>query len=145
MYSEDSVVIKAELPEVFAVTAEIEKYGDFIPSYKGVKVLSRGDNTMTLKRTARIAGIKMNWTSEAVIKENEAILFDQIGGPLKGMHTEWRLKAVEEGTQVNISHDLTLNIPVIGRVLEKIIYNFIIKDIAHTILINMKEKIESTN
>ena len=143
MYSEDSIVIRAELPRVFAVAEQIEKYGDFIPSYKGVKILERGENSMTLERTARIMGKEWRWVSKAQIKKNEAILFDQVSGVLKGMHTEWRLQAVPEGTKVVISHDFSSNLPLLGCLLEKLVYNLAIKDIANTVLVNMKQHLEA--
>ncbi len=145
MYSEDSILIKADLKKVFKVAEQIDKFGDFIPQYKEVDILKNTENSMVLKRTARIAGKKMCWTSEATIRKDDAIIFEQINGILKGMHTEWRFYPVAEGTKIAISHDFSLKIPVVGKLGEKIIYNLFIKNIAQTILLNMKEKLEKEN
>ena len=146
IYKEDSILINQNLARVFQVACDIEKLSDFIPEYKNVKVISREDNEMILEAKIQLLSlIPITFTSSGIIKENESIKYEQIKGPLKGLQTEWKFEEIDKKTKLSIIHILNIRIPLIGNLLEKLVYALFIKNLAQEVLLCMKKKLEENH
>ncbi len=138
------IFIKADLDTVFSIAADVEKYPEFIPEFKTNRVQKIEDNKIVVERAIKIGVKTFPWKSVGIIKRNHSIIFDQIEGFLKGMHTEWIFEKVKNGTGVRVTHEFEIKIPLIGNMIGKyLIWNLFIKKIADKILIRLKDEIEN--
>lgn len=142
VHREDSILINQDIATTFKVAKDIEMLSDFIPEYKGVKILSQEDNRMVLEAKIKILGLTINYISIGVIEENESIKYEQIKGPLKGLQTEWKFDKIEQVTKLTIIHDIDIKIPLMSNLIGRLIYALFIKRLANEVLVNMKKKIE---
>jgi ribosome-associated toxin RatA of RatAB toxin-antitoxin module len=140
MRAEESTVIARKPGEVFATVSRVEDFGMFSSQYRGTRVLEQGGGKVVLERRAKVAGLPVRWVSEARIEEPSRVTIRQTEGPLKGMRTEWSVEPEGEGTRVRITHEFRL-----GRVLrpfEGLIYRWIIRKMARTMLMSVKAHME---
>lgn len=143
IYKEDSILINQDLSRVFQVACDIERLSSFIPEYKNVQCLDRKDGEMILAAKIQLLGfIPITFISSGIIKENESIKYEQIKGPLKGLQTEWRFEEVDKKTKLIIIHTLNIKIPLVGNLIEKLVYTLFIKNLAQEVLLCMKKEVE---
>lgn len=144
IYKEDSILIDQDLSRAFQVACNIERLSDFIPEYKNVRCLSQENNEMILEAKIQLLGlIPISFISSGIIKENESIKYEQIKGPLKGLQTEWKFEEVDKNTtKLSIVHSLNIKIPLIGNLIEKLVYALFIKSLAKEVLLCMKKELE---
>ncbi|MFH1564070.1 MAG: SRPBCC family protein [Nitrospirota bacterium] len=139
IHKKESVLINEQITKVFAVAKDIEKLSEFIPEYKNVTILSKKENKMELEAQIKFMGTTITFISIGIITPDESIKYEQIKGPLKGLLTEWRFEEVNSKTRLSIIHTLDLRIPLIGRLIEEVIYRFAIKHMANEVLMSMKK------
>ncbi|MFH1096852.1 MAG: SRPBCC family protein [Candidatus Desantisbacteria bacterium] len=142
IHQKDSILIKQTLGQVFEIARDMEKLSEFIPEYKNVKTLNQGQDKIEVEVRIKLMGIPIIFVSSGIITPNQSIRYEQIKGPLKGLITEWRFEQVESKTQLSVIHTLNLRIPVLGRFLEGMIYNLVIKHMASDLLVNLKKEAE---
>lgn len=142
IHKEDSILINQEITTIFKVARDIERLSDFIPEYKGVKIISQEKEKMVLEAKIKVLNLTITYLSTGVIKDNESIKYEQVKGPLKGLQTEWRFEKIGEKTKLIIIHDINIRIPLIGELIENMIYILFIKKLAREVLVNMKKELE---
>ncbi len=143
IYKEDSILISKDLTSVFQVARDIENLSNFIPEYKNVKCLDGKNEEIILEAKIQLLGlIPTTFISSGVIKENESIKYKQIKGPVKGLQTEWRFEKIDKKTKLSIIHDLNIKIPLIGRLIERLVYALFLRNLAKEVLLCMKKKLE---
>jgi len=145
MHSENSIIIRAPLEDVFQVASDLPGWPLILPHYRFVRVLESVGGITTLHMAAWRKWIPIQWTSELRIAETEKeIHFHHLKAFTKGMKVVWNFENISEGVRVTIHHDLQPSIPLIGKfIAEKIIGDFFIHFIANQTLTHMKKYIES--
>ena len=90
MITQDFIVIKKRLPEVYKTAQDIKNQHEYIPGYKPSKIVeTKEDGRLIIERTAEMDGKIMKWKSIAEFDENKTIKFEQLEGKLKGMKINW--------------------------------------------------------
>ncbi|MBU0568905.1 SRPBCC family protein [bacterium] len=141
MKAESSIVIKASVDKVFRLLQNVEKFAELIPG-KQTRVLKKEGDKVFTQSTVKLMGKEFKHASVGTIKENEFTRFKQIQGLLKGMETECRVEEVKEGTLFRVIHSLNFPIPLIGDMIARLIYFFIIERMVDELLPKIKTKIE---
>lgn len=137
-----TTVIKGNIDEVFSVAKNVEKYSEFIPQFKETRIIREDGNKIIMERKVKIGWLHSNWQSEMVTEENKCIRFVHLSGLLKGMKTKWRFKDTGKEVKIKVLHNFEIRIPIVGRIMEFVIWNIFIKKTAKAMLKKMKERVE---
>jgi ribosome-associated toxin RatA of RatAB toxin-antitoxin module len=145
--TKSEVIINANLTKVFDISADIEKYPEFIPVYKEVKILERKGNTLIVQRIGIVNNKQVRWKSEIKINPYHSIEAVQLQGPLKGMKVVWQFERIDnEKTKIILIHYIVYKkIPILGKLITRFIIANIIKKIAEETLEAIKNRVEKDN
>jgi len=139
----NSIIIKASLDKVFSVATDMEKYPEFIPSYKKVKILSRNGNKMIVERIGSVGSKSVYWKSSVSLEPNKSITAEQLEGPIKGMQIKWLFEDTKDGVKITLTHDFEYKkIPLIGNLIGRLIVARIVKQMAKETLKGIKTRVE---
>ena len=90
------------------------------------------------------SGIPIKWTSEEIIdREKIEVRFNHLKAFTKGMRVVWTFTDTPAGVRVEIMHDLRFRIPALGPIVDLIIGDFFIRNIANKTLRCMKAYVEA--
>ena len=91
MNCENSILIRAPLPTVFAATSDLERWPEILPHYRWIRVLGRNGSSMTVQMAARRdvisggLGFPLQWTAvETTFPARGRIEFEHVGGITRG-------------------------------------------------------------
>jgi ribosome-associated toxin RatA of RatAB toxin-antitoxin module len=121
MRTVDSVTVRASLSLAFEVASDVERWPDFLPHYRWVKMISRNGSEGLVEMAAwRPFGVLKYptwWVSEmTVIPSESRVLYKHVRGITKGMDVEWRLTENTDTVDITILHEWTgPNWPLIGK------------------------------
>ncbi len=131
VFAEVDVSVEPEI--AFRIASEVEKYPDFMPDVKEVRVLERRDDGYA--RTAWVGHAKVasidkliRWTEEEWWDEKKLTSrFELLEGDYKHYRGEWAFEPVDGGTRIRLKVDFDLGLPLIGpmivKLLDKIMQN----------------------
>lgn len=140
---------------IFALGAAIEEWPRILPHYRTVTLTERTaqpDGTthkvavMKAFRPLPIGKIPVGWkTILDSDPQTELLHFVHIGGFTKGMDVHWRLTEEGGATRVTITHDFTLQWPLVGNfVAHRIVGQFFVDGIARRTLGCIKALVENS-
>jgi len=147
MHAENSILIKAPIDQIFETAADLSLWPKILPHYRWVRFHGQSGLKNIVTMAARRRWIPVQWTSEQEIdRERKEVRFHHLKACTRGMRVVWTFTQVADGVEVRIRHDLTPNIPILGRfIAERIIGQFFISYIASQTLRHMKRHLESLN
>ena len=129
---------------IFETAANLELWPKILPHYRYVHFLERGRNRNVVVMAARRSGIPISWTSEEIIdRDNFEIHFHHLKAWTKGMRVVWTFSETPDGVLVTISHELRFRIPALAPIVDPIIGNFFIYNVANKTLRCMKAYVEA--
>ena len=129
---------------IFETAANLELWPTILPHYRYIHYLERGDNRNIVVMAAVRSGIPIKWTSEEVINRDRCeIHFNHLKAFTKGMRVVWTFEEMPDGVLVKISHDLRFRIPALAPIVDLIIGDFFIRNVANKTLRCMKAYLES--
>lgn len=122
-----SVDIKAPVGQVFELARKVEDFPEFMPDVKTVEVRERRDDGYTKTYWEAIASIQKiikvirweeeeNWDSE-----NLSCSFAQTKGDYKHYSGGWKFEDTGGSTQVELTVDYDLGLPLIGPLIKKLL------------------------
>jgi len=130
---------------IFETAANLELWPKILPHYRYIRYLERGANRNIVVMAAVRSGIPIKWTSEEIIdRDRVEVHFNHLKAFTKGMHVVWTFNDTPDGVQVEIMHELNFRIPIVAAIMEPIIGDFFIGNVANKTLRCMKEYVEST-
>jgi ribosome-associated toxin RatA of RatAB toxin-antitoxin module len=137
---ENAVVIAAPPQTVYRLASATERWPEFLPHYRFVRVLEERGATRLVEMAARRDWIPIRWVAEQTNDaERPCIRFRHVRGWTRGMEVEWRFEPVEGGTRVTIEHRLRFRFPVAADWLgEHVVCGFFIDHVARRTLARMK-------
>jgi ribosome-associated toxin RatA of RatAB toxin-antitoxin module len=144
MHKTNSILIQAPKLFIFETAANLELWPKILPHYRYIRYLERGGNRNVVVMAAWRSGIPVKWTSEEIIdRERVEIHFNHLKAFTKGMHVVWTFNETPDGVRVEILHDLNFRIPVFAPIMEAIIGDFFIGNVANKTLRCMKQYVEA--
>ena len=136
--------MRAPKVAIFETAADLELWPKILPHYRYIHFLERGPDRNVVVMAARRSGIPISWTSEQIIDRDKLeIHFHHLKAWTKGMRVVWTFSDTSDGVQVTILHELRFRIPVLAPIVDPIIGNFFIYNVANKTLRCMKAYVEA--
>ena len=144
MYKTNSIVVRAPKITIFETAANLELWPKILPHYRYIRFLERGNDRNVVVMAAQRSGIPISWTSEQIIdRDRFEIHFHHLKAWTKGMRVVWTFSETGNGVLVTISNELRFRIPALGAIVDPIIGDFFIHNIANKTLRCMKAYVEA--
>ena len=144
MHKTNSLLIHAPKIAIFESAADLELWPKILPHYRYIHFLERGADRNVVIMAARRSGIPISWTSEQIIdRDRLEIHFRHLKAWTKGMLVVWTFADTPNGVQVTISHDLRFRIPILAPIVDPIIGDFFVGNVANKTLRCMKAYMEA--
>ena len=139
--AERSIVINAPADKVFAVIADYEKYPEFLPEVKKVKIEFGSGNVKEVTYTVDIKAKVITYTLKHTARPPAELVWTMVRGEMmKGNDGAWLLKKVPEGTEATYQIDLKL-----GALVPSMVERMLAEQSLPGLLANFKKRIESLN
>jgi hypothetical protein len=147
----DRIAVRASVARTFSVAAAVERWPEFLPHYRWVRML---DGNVTGSRLVEMAAWRpfgilrypVWWVSEmAVDQQGGTITYRHVRGITRGMAVEWRVEATAGGSDVRIVHEWSGPAwPVIGALAATVVIGPVfIHGIASRTLAGVKQQAEA--
>jgi ribosome-associated toxin RatA of RatAB toxin-antitoxin module len=144
MHKTNSIVMHAPKMLIFETAANLELWPKILPHYRYIRYLERGNNRNIVVMAAVRSGIPIKWTSEEIIdRDRVEVHFNHLKAFTKGMHVVWTFTDTPEGVRVEIMHEMNFRIPMLAPIMEPIIGDFFIGNVASKTLRCMKRYVEA--
>jgi len=144
MHKTNSIVVRAPKITIFETAANLELWPKILPHYRYIRFLERGADRNVVVMAAQRSGIPISWTSEQIINRNRLeIHFHHLKAWTKGMRVVWTFSDTQDGVLVVISHVLQFRIRALAPIVDLVIGNFFIHNIANKTLRCMKAYVEA--
>jgi len=144
MHKTNSILMQAPKTAIFETAADLELWPKILPHYRYIRFLERGADRNLVMMAARRSGIPISWTSEQIIdRDRFEIHFHHLKALTKGMRVVWTFSDTADGVLVTISHDLRFRIPVLAPLVDPIVGDFFIHNVANKTLRCMKAYVEA--
>ena len=145
MQKTNSIIMRAPKMSIFETAANLELWPKILPHYRYIRYLERGENRNVVVMAATRSGIPIKWTSEEIIDRDKVeVRFHHLKAFTKGMRVVWTFTETADGILVEIMHDLRFRIPALAPIVDLIIGNFFIHNIANKTLRCMKAHVEAS-
>jgi ribosome-associated toxin RatA of RatAB toxin-antitoxin module len=135
-----AIEIAADPATIFRLASETERWPEFLPHYRFVRVLEHRGLTRVVEMAAWRGWIPLRWIAEQ--KNDPArphIAFLHVRGWTRGMEVEWRFLPIASGTRVEIEHRLRFRFPFAAEWLGRhVVSDFFIDFVAQRTLARMK-------
>jgi hypothetical protein len=136
--------MRAPKTAIFETAADLELWPKILPHYRYIHFLERGLDRNVVVMAARRSGIPISWTSEQIINRDKLeIHFHHLKAWTKGMRVVWTFSDTPDGVLVTILHDLRFRIPALAPLVNPIIGDFFIHNVANKTLRCMKAYVEA--
>jgi ribosome-associated toxin RatA of RatAB toxin-antitoxin module len=144
MHKRNSIVMRASKMSIFETAADLELWPEILPHYRYIRFLERSPDRNIVVMAARRSGIPISWTSEQIVDRSRLeIHFRHLKSWTKGMRVVWTFSDTPDGVLVEISHDLRFRIPALAPIVDLVIGDFFIHNIANKTLRCMKTYVEA--
>jgi ribosome-associated toxin RatA of RatAB toxin-antitoxin module len=144
--TENSILIRAPLDEVFQATSNLQFWPRVLPHYRWIRVVETDGNGVIVKMAARRGWLPIQWTSRFHADPNVPELrFEHLKAFTRGMKVRWTYTPTPDGVLVRISHELERG-SVFGRwFAHRVLGDMFIKPIATRTLVHFKHYLEQDN
>jgi ribosome-associated toxin RatA of RatAB toxin-antitoxin module len=140
----NSITMQAPKIAIFETAANLELWPKILPHYRYIRFLERSPDRNIVVMAARRSGIPISWTSEQIIDRSRLeIHFHHLKAWTKGMRVVWTFSDTPGGVLVTISHDLRFRIRLLALIIDLVIGDFFIHNIANKTLRCMKAYVET--
>ncbi|HMD03163.1 MAG TPA: SRPBCC family protein [Candidatus Baltobacteraceae bacterium] len=135
-----AITIAAPPERIYRLAAATERWPEYLPHYRSVRVLEERGETRVVAMAARRDWIPIQWIAEQTNDPaRPAIRFRHVRGWTRGMEVEWTFEPLGDGTRVTIEHHLRFRFPVAAEWLgEHVVGGFFIEYVARKTLARMK-------
>ena len=141
-----SIEIGADPATIFRFASATERWPEYLPHYRFVRVLGENGPARIVEMGARRGWIPIRWVAE---QRNDPvrphIAFKHLRGWTRGMEVEWHFSPSVAGTRVEIEHRLQFRFPFAAEWLGRhVVSDFFINYVAQRTLARMKVLAECT-
>jgi len=82
--------------EMYALVADIESYGKFLPWCGGARIVTRDDNGVTAAIDIAYQGVRKTFTTRNRLEPGRAMEMQLVDGPFKSLHGYWRFEELDD-------------------------------------------------
>lgn len=110
-------IIKAGKAKVYSVAREMEKFPEFMPDIKKVKILERAGNKTVTEWESMLEDTPICWKEQDEFDDAAPkINFKLIEGDLDKLDGEWKFEDDGDGTKVTLFLDYDFGMPAFERI-----------------------------
>lgn len=145
MVIKEEIEIDAPSYIVYEITSKVEKFPEFIPDVKNVRILHKEGNKQTTLWEASIDGINFKWEElEIYYPEQYYLEYKLIKGDPDKFEGYWKIDTINnEKSKLILYLDFEVNIPVFSTLIMPTI-RFKVKRNIQLMLKSIKEKAEKS-
>lgn len=145
MHTENSILIRASLEDVYDLAMSVEDWPRILPHYRYVRIHDTAGRCRVVEMAARRDAIPVWWMSvQECHPDVPEIAYHHVRGITKGMEVEWTFEPGANGVLVRIYHELRLDWPLIGGIVaDWIIGPLFVESIARRTLVRIKALAEA--
>ena len=138
--TKNEIVIAAPARRIYELAAATERWPEFLPHYRYVRVLEERAGGRVIEMAAMRDFIPIRWVAEQHNDpEIPTVRFRHLRGWTRGMDVVWRFEESEAGTRVTIEHRLAFAFPFAADWLGRnVVSKFFIENVAGKTLARMK-------
>jgi ribosome-associated toxin RatA of RatAB toxin-antitoxin module len=130
---------------IFETAANLELWPKILPHYRHIHYLERAPGRNVVVMAAKRSGIPISWMSEEIIdRKRMEVRFYHLKAFTKGMCVVWSFQETPSGVLVKIAHDLKFRVKFLAPIVDKVIGDFFIHNIANKTLRCMKAYVEAS-
>jgi coenzyme Q-binding protein COQ10 len=108
--------------QLFDLAADVERYPEFLPSWRAVRIRRRDGNVYYTDQIIGFAMVRQRFRSKTVLRPPTQIDVTASDGPIRGLHLCWRFESLPgEACEVVLSVDLALHPPVVQDLFDRAI------------------------
>lgn len=122
IHSADSIVIKGNIDDVFALANDLEQRPKIFPPCRALRILNKDENKTTFEVTFSQRGRIFTQRSTRTIDYNNKRSVSSVETPvwpIKSMTIEWLFEEVPEGTKLTIINDFGVRFSLLGYLIGK--------------------------
>lgn len=82
---------------MFALVADVGRYGEFLPWVTATRIRSDSDSEMVADMIVGFKGLRETFTSKVAKRRPEHIRVDYLDGPLKYLNNDWTFRSDGQG------------------------------------------------
>jgi ribosome-associated toxin RatA of RatAB toxin-antitoxin module len=121
MRTVDVIRTRAPIARAFAAACDVERWPEFLPHYRWVRMLERRPDGGLVEMSAWRPFGPLRWptwwvSEMTVVAADHVVRYRHVRGITAGMDVEWRLRSDGNGTHIRLVHEWTgPRWPLIGR------------------------------
>lgn len=144
MHTTKTIFIRAPRETVFPIAADLANWPKFLPHYRYNRFLSPIPTGGVVQMSAVRSGYPLTWVSiYRFDSEKFQMHFEHLKPITRGMVVRWDFEPQSDGVQITITHDFTLDWPIIGGFVANVIIGHLLVDhIAGLTLAGLKKRME---
>ena len=116
----ESKVLPYSAQQVFDLVADVEKYPQFVPWCKDVKIKESRENHHLVDLTAGNAFLSETYTSDVYLTPFSKVEVAQNEGPFKYLFNTWTFEDVEGGVNVTFKIEFEFNSYIFQKAIESV-------------------------
>lgn len=129
---ETTVWINAPLEKVYEIARDSENYPNYMKEVQSVTPVEKEGNRLVADWVGIIPtfGLKVRWRQEEVWNDlTHSSEFRQVSGDYDSLEGKWSFKEENGGTRFDQHLDYEYNVPTLGPLVKKVIYNIVVKNL----------------
>lgn len=134
-----SALVPYSAEEMYALVADIESYGRFLPWCGGARILDRKPDAVTASIDIAYRGVRKTFTTRNHLVPGRQMELDLVDGPFRHLHGHWRFEPLDEHA---CKVSLDLNFDFSNRVLQLAV-GPVFSSIAGSLVDNFRERAEA--
>jgi ribosome-associated toxin RatA of RatAB toxin-antitoxin module len=144
MRSSNTIDIRAPREKIFRFVSQLERWPEWLPHYRFVRVLQRNGERAIVNMGATRSGVPISWVSEYwTVPERCELHFRHLKAWTKGMDVVWTIEPEGDVCRVTIVHDQAFRVGFVAPLVEPLIGGLFIHHVAGQTLATFKRLIES--
>lgn len=134
-----SALVPYSAEEMYALVADIESYGRFLPWCGGARIHDREPDAVTASIDIAYRGVRKTFTTRNRLIPGRQMELDLLDGPFRHLHGHWRFEPLDEHA---CKVSLDLNFDFSNRVLQMAV-GPVFSSIAGSLVDNFRERAEA--
>lgn len=142
---ETTVWINAPLAKVYEIARDSEAYPNYMKEVLSVTPVEKDGNRLVADWVGVIPtfGLKVRWRQEEIWDDaTHSSAFHQVSGDYDQLDGKWSFREENGGTRFDQHLDYEYNVPTLGPLVKKVIYNIVVKNL-ESINAAFKERAEA--
>jgi len=127
-----TVWINAPLAKVYEIAKDSESYPKYMKDVQSVTPIERGEGRLVADYVGTVPtfGLKVRWRQEEVWDDStHSSRFRQLQGDYDRLEGTWSFHEENGGTRFVQHLDYEYNVPTLGPLVKKVIYNVVVKNL----------------